>query len=527
MTNRTMRLVYLLLAILVQTASWQQVAHAAEKPNIIFLFADDQNLQSVGCYGNPEVKTPQMDRLGRDGVIFDRHYNTTAICMASRASVFTGMYEYKTGTNFTHGNMKPQTWKKSYPVLLRQAGYLTAFAGKFGIVVEGKGLCEDDFDIWGGGPGQTYYATARNKSMAKYAERYPHSTLSYGAFAQDAIREAAKQKKPLCLSISFKAPHKPATPDPKFNHVYAGQKFTRPANFGREAGTHLSEQSKQGRQYPRFTEWKYDTHYDAEMAKYFQQVYAIDVALGMIRDELNAQGVAGNTVIFYTSDNGYICGAHGYGSKVLPMEESSRVPLIVYDPRSASAGKQRRCSSLTGNVDFAPTILELAGLPIPKNMDGVSLLPLLENPSGEVRERLALMNTFDKLPVHSLSVVSDGWKYTYWWYGDETMAPTEELFDLTTDPLEMTNLARDPNRLTMLRAMREKYDAELDAWKANAVPYNDYQKYGELFDRNVPWEKKNYRRIKPAGQSSKKTRTNAAKTRRRERAVQKSATKSK
>ena len=200
-------------------------------PNIIFLFADDQCTYSLGCYGNKDVRTPNMDQLARDGVVFDNHYNTTAICMASRANVFTGMYEYKTGCNFSHGDMHADVWAKSYPVLLRDTGYLTAFAGKFGIVVTGKGLCEDDFDFWGGGPGQTNYATAKNKSMQKYAAKYPHSTLSYGAFGQDVIRKAVKQKKPFCLSISFKAPHKPATPDPRFNDVYAGKTFTKPENF--------------------------------------------------------------------------------------------------------------------------------------------------------------------------------------------------------------------------------------------------------------------------------------------------------
>ena len=194
-------------------------------PNIVFLFADDQSTYSVGCYGNNDVQTPNMDLLARDGVVFDKHYNTTAICMASRASVFTGMYEYKTGCNFSHGDMREDVWAKSYPVLLRNAGYLTAFAGKFGIVVEGRGLCEDDFDFWGGGPGQTNYATAKNQSMQKYAEKYPHSTLSYGAFGQDVIREAVKQQRPFCLSISFKAPHKPATADPRFDEIYAGKSF--------------------------------------------------------------------------------------------------------------------------------------------------------------------------------------------------------------------------------------------------------------------------------------------------------------
>ncbi|MBT3379693.1 MAG: sulfatase [Lentisphaerae bacterium] len=461
-----------------------------DRPNIIYLMADDQNVGSVGCYGNSDVSTPNMDKLGHDGVIFDRHYNTTAICMASRANVFTGMYEYKTGTNFSHGSMKPEVWAKSYPLLLKEAGYLTAFAGKFGIEVVGKGLCESDFDIWGGGPGQTSYRTQRNRSMAKYAEEFPHATLSYGAFGRDVIRQAVEQNRPFCLSISFKAPHRPVQPDPAFDAVYAGKTFTKPANFGREAGEHLSAQSKQGRQYPRFRGWKYDTDYDGVMAKYYQLIYAIDVAVGMIRDELAVQGVADNTVIIYTSDNGYICGAHGYGSKVLPMEESARAPLMIFDPRSSSAGKELRCGALTGNIDFAPTILELAGLPRPGNMDGLSLMPLVRNPRSSIREQMAFMNVWGDLPTHSLTCLTREWKYTYWWYGDSNMKPAEELFNLATDPLEMANLANNPEQASALRSMRARYDVEVKRWKQHAVPYNNYQQYGQLFDRTILWNKK-------------------------------------
>lgn len=460
------------------------------RPNIVFLFADDQCTYSLGCYGNKDVRTPNMDQLARNGVVFDKHYNTTAICMASRANVFTGMYEYKTGCNFTHGDMHADVWAKSYPVLLRDAGYLTAFAGKFGIVVNGKGLCESDFDFWGGGPGQTNYATKKNKSMQKYAAKYPHSTLSYGAFGQDVIRQAVDRKKPFCLSISFKAPHKPATPDSRFNDVYAGKTFAKPKNFGRKFGEHLSPQSKAGRQYPRFTQWKYDTDYDGEMAKYHQQVHGIDVAVGMIRDELKAQGVADNTVVIYTSDNGYICGSHGYGSKVLPMEESSRVPLMIYDPRSPLNGKQIRCDRLTGNIDFAPTILELAGLPIPSNMDGRSLLGLLQDPKQGGHDQMSFINVYGPLPTHSLSCLTKQFKYTYWWYGDEKMEPVEELFDTQNDPLELDNLASNPDSASTLAAMRKRYDQELTKWKKRAVEYNDYQRYGTLFDRTIPLEDK-------------------------------------
>ena len=491
--------------------AWARPALSAtpnKRPNIIYLMADDQCTYSVGCYGNKDVKTPQMDKLGRDGVIFDNHYDTTSICMASRANVFTGMYEYKTGCNFNHGGMKADVWGRSYPVLLRKAGYLTAFAGKFGISVEGKGLCESDFDAWGGGPGQTTYKTASNKSMARYADEYPHSTLSYGAFGRDVIRQAVKQDKPFCLSISFKAPHRPVTPDPKFDDVYAGKTFTKPGNFGRKYAEHLAEQSKKGRQYGRFSEWKYDTDYDAVMAKYYQLIYAIDVAVGMIRAEVDKQGIADNTVIIYTSDNGYICGSHGYGSKVLPMEESARVPLMIFDPRSKTAGKKLRCQALTGNIDFAPTLLELAGLQAPANMDGKSLLPLLTDPTRDVRDQMAFMNVYGPMPTHSLSALTKQWKYTYWWYADGGMKPAEELFDTENDPLELTNLAADPKFAKPLAEMRTKYDRELAQWKAHAVPYNDYQRYATLFNRTLPWTTKAplLSKSKPAKPKDKKPR---------------------
>lgn len=492
-----MKPAFLKLFICVFIVSLIQQAYADSRPNIVYLMADDQNFGSVGIYGNPEVLTPNMDKLGEEGIVFDRHYNTTAICMASRGNVFTGMYEYKTGTNFGHGNMSPEIWSKTYPVLLRESGYLTAFAGKFGIEIEGKGFDGSEyFDSWGGGPGQTKYITAKNESMAKYAKDYPHSTLSYGAFGQDFIREAVKLDKPFCLSISFKAPHRPTTPDPQFDHIYAGKTFTKPANYGREFSEHLSEQSKQGRQYPRFEEWGYDKNYDKVMATYYQQIYAVDVALGMIREELEAQGVADNTVVIYTSDNGFLCGAHGYGSKVLPLEESARAPLMIYDPRSPSAGKKERSPVLTGNIDFAPTILELAGLPIPGNVDGVSLVPLLKDPAQDLREQLAFINVFGPDATKSLTVVTKDVKYTYWWYGNDEMEPTEELFHIGKDPLEMTNLATNPEAASLLNVMRKKYDSELSQWKTEAIPGSRYQTYPALFDRSIPLDEKDFKRGK-------------------------------
>ncbi|MDA7510322.1 sulfatase [Verrucomicrobia bacterium] len=468
---------------------------AEERPNIVFLLSDDQATYSVGSYGNPDVQTPHLDRLAAQGLSFDHHYDTTAICMASRASIMTGMYEYKTGCNFEHGPMLREHFDRSYPVLLRQAGYRTAFAGKFGFEVSTKPntrgvLPEGDFDSWGGGPGQTFYATAKNKSMARYAKDYPHATRSYGAFGSDFIKESAQSGKPFCLSISFKAPHRPVSPDPIDDEIYRGKKFKKPANYGREHGGHFARQSQQGRQYVRFSEWGYEDDYDRVMALYHQQIYAIDAAVGMIRKALGEAGVSENTVIIFTSDNGFLCGSHGYGSKVLPYEEASRVPLIIYDPRDGTATPGSRSEALTGNVDFAPTILDLAGLPVPKTMDGKSLLSLYRNPKASLRDFLPLINVWGPREVHSLAVVSKDYKYVFWNYGEGDYVPTEELYHLTEDRLELVNEATNSDHQQALQTLRGAYDRSLGDWKNQAVPYHKYQKYGVIFDREIPWSEK-------------------------------------
>ena len=460
------------------------LARDIERPNIIFLMADDQATISMGCYGNKEARTPNMDRLAEAGIRFNRHYDTTAICMASRATVMTGLYEYRHGCNFDHGPMHKNHFLKTYPVLLREAGYLTAFAGKFGFDVGGIKFNDiaGYFDAWGGGPGQTSYATGKNKSMAKYAKKYPHSTLSYGAFGQDFIKESVKKGKPFCLSISFKAPHRPTTPDPKFKDVYKGKAFTKPVNFGRDKGLHFAPQSRMGRQYPRFIEWGYRDRYDEVMAIYNQQVYGIDVAVGMIVEEVQRQKVDDRTVIIYTSDNGFLCGSHGYGSKVLPYEESTRVPLIISDPRQKeTAGKTS--NALSGNVDIAPTILDLAGVALPEGLDGKSLVPVLSDPQKEVRDELALMNMWGPTATHYLSVVSGKWKYTFWPYEKGEMKAFEELMDTQGDPFELKNHAKSPEHAKALETMRAQYDLRMKHVKEHVVPYNKYGHYGTFFDR--------------------------------------------
>lgn len=492
-TGRRVCFVVYLMGVL--SANGQESAPRGDRPNIVFLMTDDQTFDSLGCYGNEDVRTPNIDELARDGITFDRHYVSTAICMASRATVMTGKYEYKTGCNFSHGNLTRELWADSYPVRLREAGYRVAIAGKIGFTVsEGPGERgkppAEDFDRWGAGPGQTSYDTAKNASMADYAETYPHSTRAYGAFGRDFIQESAASGAPFVLSISFKAPHRPVTPDPQDDSVYAGASFEKPENYGRAKGDHFSKQSRMGRQYERFTSWGYESEFDRVMALYHQQIYAVDAAVGMIRDALDASGVASNTVVLFTSDNGFLCGAHGYGSKVLPYEEASRVPLIIYDPRSANSGLGLRCSALTCNVDIAPTILELAGEEAPDGVDGKSLMTLYRDPRASIHTSIPLVNVWGPKEVHSFAVVTDSWKYVYWPYAEGAFEATEELYFLETDRLELRNLADSPTAATELDRLRAVYEERLAHWANEGVPFHGYPAFSTIFDRALDWETK-------------------------------------
>lgn len=471
------------------------------RPNIIFLLTDDQRFDALGCMGNSEILTPRIDELASMGVLFTNYYNTTAICMASRATVMTGMYEFKSGCNFQHGPLTQDKFDISYPVLLQKAGYRTGFAGKLGFAVVPAGsdanssyhsndrMPMDQFDWWRGWPGQGYYETAKNEFMLEYAEEFPHVSGALGAAAAEFLRESKDGDQPFCLSVSFKAPHSPVRPDPEYDQVYADQSFTKPCNYGVESSGHLPVQSKTDRQFTRLGKRWYPDKYDESLADYYQLIYGVDVAVGMILDELKVLDMEENTIIIFTTDNGYFCGSHGFGGKVLPYEEGSRAPLIIYDPRSRSAGKGERSAALSGNIDMAPTILDMAGVEVPTAMDGVSLTPLLKDPDQIVKEDQLIIQAWGESAAQCLSLVRGQYKYLYWYYG-EGMEPVEELYDLKADCAEMKNLAGVEGNEESLMEMRSIYDRYLEQWKQECDAQHRYAEYGQLFDREIPWDQK-------------------------------------
>lgn len=411
--------------------------------------------------------------------------------MASRCSVLTGLYEYRHGCNFDHGDLERRVFANSYPVKLRQAGYFTGFAGKIGCVIQGEPFeaFEKEFDLWAGGPGQTDYKTAKNQGIAKYANQYPHCSRAYGAWAQDFLKSAKQSGKPFCMSISFKAPHMRFTPDPIDLKLYKSKTtFTRPPNYGVEKGTHLSPQVHTSRAATKYREWVND--YDNTVRLYYALITGVDAAVGMIREGLEREGLDKNTVIIFTSDNGYNTGSHGFGDKVIPYEEGSKAPMLIYDPHMPEENGGKVCEAVTANVDMAATIFALSGVPAPEGIDGKSLLPLLDNPQGQVREALPLFNFWGEASAQSMAVVTPKWKYIYWYYAGDGMQPTEELFHLGNDRLEMTLLAKNPKHAGDLAKMRQFYDVELAAMKDKVVQGHGYEAHPTLFSRTTAWSAK-------------------------------------
>ena len=510
MKNKKLLLLTTLFVLSVSVRLFGQNS-SQQKPNIIFILTDDQAYYAAGFNGNKEIKTPNMDKLADMGIVFDNYYNTTAICMASRAQVMTGMYEYKTGCNFMHGLLGKKKFEKSYPMLLKNAGYEVAFAGKFGFPVTPQPVSSsdehtydklpvNDFDEWRGGVEQTFYETGKNKYMKDYAEKYPHSSRAYGAWAVDYLKSKKDSKKPFCMSISFKAPHMPLTPDPMFDDVYKNVEFSFPENYGPENAQHLAEQARNGRQYLTlyYKFGFYPEKYQKTLRKYYQLIYGVDYALGMILDALKETGLDKNTVIIFTSDNGSFLGAHGMAGKVLPYEEGAKAPFIIYDPRNKNMGKKLRSEALISNVDVAPTILALTGCDIPSNMDGKSILPVVDNPKADIREFLPVMNMWGTAPTHALAIVTKDHKYIYWPYEGYGMKATEELFNLKDDPYELKEVIGEESNKEILERMRGFYDQQVEMIKKDGVDYNRYGWYKVFYDRHVPWAKKEPLIMKPA-----------------------------
>ena len=464
-----------------------EAAAEAKRPNIVFLFSDDHAYQAIGSYNDPRhlIETPQVDRIGREGMRFDRCVVPNSICGPSRASILTGKYSHANGfynnTNSTFDGSQP-----TFPKMLKAAGYQTALIGKWHLVSEPTG-----FDEWHILPGQGVYY---NPPMIHNGRRVKHegyTTDLITDFSLDWLKNRDKSKSFL-LMCQQKAPHRGweppirhlghdgdrAYPEPEtLFDDYDGRgkaehdqdmtiaatmtpidlKLTPPAGltpdqrkawdaYYEPRNAAFRKANPQGKDLVR---WKYQRY----MHDYLGCVKAVDDGVGRLLKFLDDEGLAGDTIVVYSSDQGFYLGEHGWFDKRWIFEESLRSPLLVRWPGVTKPG--RSSARLVSNVDFAETFLEAAGLPIPDDMQGRSLVPILKGQEPPDWRKSFYYEYYEYPQPHRVrphyGVVTDRYKLVHFHGSD---VDEWELFDRQVDPKELRNAIGDPSNAKVVSDLK-------------------------------------------------------------------------
>lgn len=467
-------------------------ARPQKRPNLLLLLSDDQRADAMGCAPNAAIKTPALDRLASQGVRFRNAFVTTSICCVSRASVLAGQYARRHGIHDFARPFWPEAMSQTYPMLLKKAGYYTGFIGKWGIAANNVKLVNRagaTFDYWAGASHQSNFwheadcpfvthpgvgeeklenlctcpPDARGRRGIgvrigrKNIKNPVHLSTQIIPAKVDQFLRARDKARPFCLSISFKAPHGPWSDwDPSVRDLYVDAKLPVPktatpaAIAAKPAFLRRSLASAAGERLARD-----HARLRRQIGHYYRLISTLDISVGKVRKLLADHGLADNTVILFSSDNGHFLGEHGLMGKWLMYEESIRVPLIVSGPGLTGEVNDE----LVLNADIAPTLLDLAGLPTPANMHGSSLVPFLRGDSAQWRASFLYEAPIPALGSWPLVAVrSREWKYIRT-FGPEDPSKLvfEELYDLRDDPHEMMNLAG----LDEHRDTRERLAAEL------------------------------------------------------------------
>ncbi|WP_460544549.1 alpha-L-rhamnosidase-related protein [Echinicola sediminis] len=459
-------LFYLLLGW--ERAFCQQKLEDQKKPNIIFILTDDQRFDALGYAGNKYVQTPEMDNLAKSGTYFETAIVTTPICAASRASIFTGLHERSHNFNFQTGNIREEYMGNSYPTVLKNGGYYTAFYGKYGVRYD---ALDKQFDEYESYDRNNQYKDRRGYYYKTLDGDTVHLTRYTGQQALDFI-DKAPQDQPFCLSLSFSAPHAhDGAPEQYFWQNTTANLLEDTTIPGPVLGDDKYFQSqpkfvRDGFNRLRWT-WRYDTpeKYQHSLKGYYRMISGIDQEITKIRSKLKERGLDENTVIIVMGDNGYFLGERQLAGKWLMYDNSIRVPLIIYDPR---VKRQRDIKDMVLNIDVTSTIADIAGVEAPSSWQGKSLMPLVNKENRHLQRDTVLIEhiwEFEEIPP-SEGVRTEEWKY-FRYVNDKTI---EELYHLKKDPLEINNLINDPKYKEVAEKLRSKCDELIekfgDAYRA-------------------------------------------------------------
>lgn len=516
--------------------------NAQEQPNFIFILTDDQQYGMMGCTGNTIVETPNLDQLAEDGVLFTNAHVTSAICTPSRASILTSQFERKHGINFNSGtSMSPEGWANTYPVVMRDNGYYTGWVGKNHVPVgEGgytSGLMEKSFDYWYAGHGHlSFYPKDRHKIFEDAESDTQVEVIGEGI--TDFLSNEQKLKgaitfldkrpadKPFMLSVCFNLPHGNGTSsmqqresdDEIYKSLYRDKNLPSPEHYVAKANIKTPKLPESiHRAYDRQTGYDYVDTPETLKERYTRQLQAmtgIDRLVGHLRTTLKKQELDKNTVIIFTSDHGLFMGQFGLGGKAFCYEQTTHVPMIVYNPAEKKKNRGITSDALVQSIDVAPTMLSLAGITAPITYQGKDLSKLLAGQSSEVRDFLYTENLWSTQfgNPRCEAVQNKEWKYIRY-YKNETFSAQkkikaaqalgvnvnkmlykvndidlaqyrafiedplqgekpvyEELYHLATDPKETTNLAANTAYQDKLESMRLVWAKEIKNARGTEPP---------------------------------------------------------
>ena len=439
----------ILLAVFLTCSAAQAVA-GEDRPNLVFILGDNHNARTMGCAGHPFIKTPGMDRLAKEGILFENAFNTTSLCSPSRASILTGAYAHRHGVKNNHTPWTGQM--KTFLANLSAGGYATAFIGKWHM--PGKGLPEmpflDLFVSYTYREGQgAYFNCPMIVNGQEVPSRVPYITAEVTDYAIEFMQkvqgEPEEGRRPFCIYLSHRPGHPPYKAPDGIAGMYTEADVSRvlppyadPLWYGKTKGN-VFQGVMMG-------------SYENKYRKYCETLTAMDQDIVRFLEEMDAMGLAKNTIVIDMWGSGTCWNSQDCHGIREAYEDSLRLPLIVRAPGLVpDPGSKRRQMVL--NIDMAPTLLNLAGLDVSPRMDGQSLVPVLKNPEARGREDF-LIEFWRYFPENTPSytgIRTDRYKYIEFARGRSPW-----LFDLLNDPLEMHNLMGTPQGGKVLPELKSR-----------------------------------------------------------------------
>lgn len=479
------------------------------KPNIVFILTDDHTKQAMSCYGSKINSTPNLDRIAEEGMKFNDCFCTNSICAPSRAVILSGKYSHKNGVRTLQDGFDGS--QQTFIKLLHDNEYQTAIVGKWHLG-HSKEYNPTGFDYWNILPGQGEYHNPKMYEMGQLKQYEGYVTDIVTDISLDWIKHTDKDK-PFCIMCHHKAPHRSWQPDDKHAKMYTDVEIPLPETFNDDYSNRASAVSNakmriesdlnardlkieppegygpkdplpmpskiegymlktlEGERvtfnsHQELKEWKYQRY----IKDYLRCVASVDDNVGRILDFLEEEGLDENTIVVYSSDQGFYLGEHGWFDKRFIYEQSISMPLLVKYPGVIEAGSE--CNKMVLNLDFAETFLEFAGIEIPSDMQGMSLKGILKGEEPENWRESIYYRYFRNVSYHNVyahyGIRTNRCKLVYYYSAPNDMdhfQPEWELFDLERDPLELENLYEHEDykgivieMKTELKRLRELYD---------------------------------------------------------------------